>query len=287
MEPAIDQRWSGSDYETRAAEENKLPGQASSRVGTCALCQKHGGLCLSHLLPKALYRWIQRSTAGQKNANAVHVTAKQATTKSFQIAEYLLCPECEERLRVGGEDWVLANGFRGTGSFPIHSVLAGATPFAKLTQASIIDARAIAGIDLQQLAYFALSVFWRAGACQWNALDHYSQISLGPYQETLRQYLLGGSFPYQAILIANVADNPSPQLGAVFPYSNRVNGVWQHRFSMPGMAFWLHHGRFKDQLPALCAVRSGVICHAAKLDDNYEREMGALIRSAKPSAALR
>jgi hypothetical protein len=57
-------------------------------------------------IPEALYRWIQRSSAGQKNANAVHITAKQATTKSFQITEYLHCPECEERLRVGGEDWV-------------------------------------------------------------------------------------------------------------------------------------------------------------------------------------
>jgi hypothetical protein len=265
-----------------------MPGPPSSRAGTCALCMKHGvGLCLSHLLPKAIYRWIQRSMAGEKNSNPVLVTASQATTKSFQISEYLLCPECEERLRVGGEDWVLANGFRGK-SFPIHSALIGATPIASLTQTQMIDARIIPAIDLQRLAYFAVSVFWRASACRWNAVDHYSQISLGPYQEMLRQFLLGQApFPDQAVLIANVADNPSPHLGAIFPYSNRVNGVWQHRFSIPGMAFWLHLGRFRDQVPLFCAIRSGVIFHAHALDENYEREMGALIRTAKPSAALR
>jgi hypothetical protein len=243
---------------------------------------------VSHLLPKAIYRWLQRSMAGQKNANPVHVTATQATTKSFQVAEYLLCPECEDRFRLQGEDWVLANGFRGGSSFPIHGALTNAQPLATIIQARIIDTRSISVIDLDKLIYFAVSVFWRAGAREWNAVDHHTQLSLGPYQEMLRQYLLGqGPFPEQAALIVNVADNPSPHLGAVFPYSNRVNGVWQHRFSIPGMAFWLHLGRFRDQLPALCAVRSGVICHVPRLDDNYEREMGALIRTAKPSARLR
>jgi hypothetical protein len=51
---------------------------------------------------------------GEKNSNPVHVTASQATTKSFQVKEYLLCPECEDRFRLSGEEWVLKNGYRGT-----------------------------------------------------------------------------------------------------------------------------------------------------------------------------
>jgi hypothetical protein len=152
----------------------------------------------------------------------------------------------------------------------------------------MISAGAIATIDLSQLSYFALSVFWRASACPWDMLDHFAQINLGPYQEKLRRFLLGEEgFPEQAVLMVNVSTNPTPQLGAVFPYSNRANGVWQHRFSIPGMAFWLHLGTFRDKLPMFCAVREGMIFYANVLDANFEREMGSLIRTAKPTAALR
>lgn len=226
--------------------------------------------------------------SGEKNPGPVHVTASQATTKSFQVKEYLLCPECEDRFRLGGEEWVLKNGYRGTGSFPIHTVLSGAKAIAVLSQASMIDARTITAIDLAQLSYFALSVFWRASACPWDALDHFTRIDLGRYQENLRRFLLGEEgFPERAVLIVSVSTNPKPQLGAVFPYSNRVNGIWQHRFSIPGMAFWLHLGTFRDKLPMFCAVREGMIFYAHVLDANFECEMGSLIRTAKPTAALR
>jgi len=109
------------------------------------------------------------------------LTASQVTTKSFQVSEYLLCPACEERLRLGGEDWVLANGCRGPKTFPLQSVLAGATPVANLTKAAMIGARTIPEIDLRQLAYFAISVFWRASACPWKTLGQRLQIDLGPY----------------------------------------------------------------------------------------------------------
>ena len=226
--------------------------------------------------------------SGSKNSNPVLVTKAQATTKSFQVSEYLLCPECEDRFRVGGEEWVLKHGYRGTGSFPIHAALRGSKPVAVLTQASIFDARTIADINIGQLTYFAISVFWRASACQWDALDHSTKINLGPHQEPLRKCLLGEEpFPEQAVLMINVTQNPTPLLGAVFPYSNRANGVWQHRFSMAGMAFWLHLGTIRDKLPMFCAVRQGMIFYANALDANFEREMGSLIRTARPSAALR
>jgi hypothetical protein len=127
----------------------------------------------------------------------------------------------------------------------------------------MINARTIRAIDLAQLSYFALSVFWRASACPWDALDQTMQIDLGPYREKLRRFLLGEEgFPEHAVLIASVSTKTTPQLGAVFPYSNRVNGVWQHRFSMPGMASWLHLGTFRDKLPMFCAVREGMIFYA-------------------------
>ena len=265
-----------------------MPGMASSVIGTCALCLKENtGLCESHLFPKAFYRWIQRSMNGVKNSNPVIITAKQATTKSFQISEHLLCPECENLLRLGGEEWVLKNGYRGGSGFALQSALSKARPLEVLEKASIIDGRTVPGVDVGQLVYFGVSVFWRASARKWDALDHSIELSLGPYREKLRRFLLRQeAFPEQAVLIVNVSAAPPRLLGATFPYSNRVNGIWQHRFSLPGMAFWLHLGQFKDPLPALCAAHSGIICYSRTLDENYEREMLPLMQTAKPSAAL-
>jgi len=152
----------------------------------------------------------------------------------------------------------------------------------------MINARAVPSIEVDQLIHFAVSVFWRAGAWTWNALDHGSQIDLGPYQERFRRFLLGEeSFPERAVLIGNISNNPQPHVGAIFPFSNRVNGVWQHRFSIPGMAFWLHLGHFRDAIPAFCAVRSGVVFYSDTLNDNFEREMGALMGTARPAPGLR
>jgi hypothetical protein len=64
-------------------------------------------------------------------------------------------------------------------------------------------------------------------------------------------------------------------MGAVYPYSGRIKGTWQHRFTMPGLAFWLHSGC----LPAEFRL-------APNLDENLEREMAMLIRTAKPSPGL-
>src|SRR5580692_4044600 len=118
---------------------------------------------------------MQRSTRGSKNSNPVLVTPTQATMKSFQISEYFLCPDCENLLRLRGEEWVLDIGFRGASTFPLQAALSKAEPLAVLSQLSIIDGKPAAGIDLDQLIYFAVSVYWRAGARKWDALDHSAQ----------------------------------------------------------------------------------------------------------------
>ena len=84
--------------------------------------------------------------------------------------------------------------------------------------------------------------------------------------------------------MVNISANPLPHLAVVF--SNRFGGVWQHRFTFPGMAFWLHLGTFPRQLPAFCAVRSGVVLYVKDLETNVEREMGSLIPTSKPLTAL-
>ncbi len=266
-----------------------MAGKPSTVVGTCGLCRAQDvNLCYSDLLPKAVNRWIRLSMGDGENPNPVLVTRRIATTSNFRVAEYLLCPQCEDRFNKGGESWVLAHAYRGTDSFPMRAALATAPSIMKLSQASLIDARPIPQISLDKLVYFAASVFWRAGACRWRAVDHYKQEFLGPYQEKLRRFLLGQeAFPDRAALLINVSGNVKPHLGAIYPYSGRVNGTWQHRFAIPGLAFWLHLGNLPAALKRFCAVRFGIVCFVPNLDETFEIDMAKLILTATPSHSLR
>jgi len=81
--------------------------------GRCRLCLAVKPLQRSHLLPKALYRLLQRQTA--KNRNPVWFSRKSAWTSSTQFADELLCYDCEQRFHENGEDWVLRRCYRGKG----------------------------------------------------------------------------------------------------------------------------------------------------------------------------
>jgi hypothetical protein len=46
----------------------------------------------------------------------------------------------------------------------------------------------------QKLASYAMSILWRASVHDWNLVGLNPAINLGPYQEALRLFLLGGEF---------------------------------------------------------------------------------------------
>ncbi|MGH9655612.1 MAG: hypothetical protein ACRD6B_19375 [Bryobacteraceae bacterium] len=155
-----------------------------------------------------------------------------------------------------------------------------------LQRATIVPAAGTPGIELRKLIYFAASVFWRAAAHSWNQIDRRIQIALGPYEERLRRFLLGEEpFLDNAALLINVGDEARPNMSAIYPYSDRVQGVWQHRFAIPGMAFWLHLGRIPEALYTMCAVRASALCLAKNLDDNLLVQGTRLFR-ANPAARI-
>jgi hypothetical protein len=255
--------------------------QASSTVGVCGLCLADNiGLCYSDLLPKAVVRWI-RMAAGpdQKNKNPIFVTSSTSKAMNYRVAEYLLCPTCEDRLNRGGEAWTLKNSFRGGEIFPLREALVSVPPVYTLTQARIIQARSLPAIDMSKLIHFATSIFWKASAREWWALDHSTQLDFGPYNERFRRFILGEQpFPDRAALLINISGNPIPHIGAIYPYGgSRVQGTKQYRFAVPGMAFWLHLGEIPEALREACAYHSGMLCLADNLNEMYVRDMGAVI----------
>lgn len=129
--------------------------------GICALCLKEKLLQSSHLLPKALYRFVIGSN---QDPNPVIVTPTSAWQSSKQVEAHLLCSDCEQLFHRRGEDWTLRQCYRGQRRFRLQETLARAAPLADFGDALVFAAARIPAIDIGQLVYFAASVFWRASA---------------------------------------------------------------------------------------------------------------------------
>lgn len=251
----------------------------------CGLCEAESiGLCYSDLLPKAVVRWVRFSAEPNGlNPNPIFVTEKTAKPINFRLAEHFLCPECEDRLNKNGETWTLRNAYRGKSTFPLRDAISQAPVILSLSQTHRINAKSFPTVDLEKLIYFGASIFWKASARQWWALDHPTQLEFGLYEDCLGQFLLGKRpFPERASLLINLSGNPNPHVGAIYPYGGgRVQGTRQYRFAIPGIAFWLHLGQIPAPLRAMCAHHSATVCLTPDLNEMFVRDMGSLIAKSE------
>jgi hypothetical protein len=120
-----------------------------------------------------------------------------------------LCRACEQRFNNKGERWVLQNCFRCAGEFKILDVLKTARPITPLDDGAIYAGAQVSDVNVDALVYFAASVIWRAAARHWDSHDIGNQLSLGPYKEDFRLYLLGeAEFPKNAAVWVNVWRSP-------------------------------------------------------------------------------
>jgi hypothetical protein len=174
--------------------------------GTCKLCQLSKDLQESHLMPRSLYKKIRSKGRGNNDPTVVTPGRKPKTT-SHQYQDYLLCWDCEQKFNLNGEDYVMRLA-QTRGKLPLLDML---EQIPNLT-ATINHLKAYTGaqvpdLDRDKLAYFALSVFWRASVHTWEGPEGGTvRIELGPkYNEEVRKYLMGETeLPKLAYLKVNV-----------------------------------------------------------------------------------
>ena len=224
-----------------------------THIGQCRLCKTTKALQRSHFLPAAMYKYLNPG-----DTDYILVGKRTYRRTSHQMATHLLCRDCEQRFNRNGEQWVSENGFRGQGQFRLQSVLKHSTPLGRSQSSQYFDGSALQDADMDQLCYFAASVFWRASVYRWGREDH---IDLGPrYTEEFRRFLVGeADFPVNAILVIHVSDADRPWEGAIPPFGGKVLGIscYQYTFLLPGLLFTLAvGGRIPSNLRAICAVRS-------------------------------
>lgn len=102
----------------------------------------------------------------------------------------------------------------------------------------VYDVSAITEIEVEKLAYFAASILWRGSAHQWRfGKQLLTRISLGPYEEELRQYLLGqAQFPRNAVLAVDVIADAILRRGVIPPFGGkREGGIWSYALPFFGI----------------------------------------------------
>jgi hypothetical protein len=217
--------------------------------GICRLCKKLADLQMSHFVARGLHKLLRQP---------VVMTPKIIIRHSGQLKDYLLCKKCEALFNKHGEAWIARRVWNGK-EFPLLDRLNVAMPIFPSSVIAQAFSGADCGIDSEKLAYFALSILWRAAVHQWTILNHKSRLlNLGHYEERIRKYLLGKSaFPSGVAVIVTVCtDRPSQE---TFFVPSRMNdkAIPTFSFLILGIHFTIVlSDKMPDQMKQICCVNS-------------------------------
>lgn len=195
----------------------------------------------SHLIPAAVYDYCKPEPGDRPIA----ISPDYVISTDRQLRHPLLCAECEQDLNRSGETWLLPLLARYDGPFPFHEILTRGPIAAVLDYTETgYPAAQNPEIRCNDLAHFAIGVFWKASVHSWRRGKTQPLIELGPYAEKLRRFLRGESeFPSYVSLTIGVM--PPPVKMHVFEYPYRASAREWHNFhfSVPGMRFVLCTGK--------------------------------------------
>lgn len=206
-------------------------------------------------MPAALYR--KGRLDGDPKPNPTMVTARGKIQTSKAIKDYILCGDCEQRFNRNGERYAMSQITQKDGrSFPLLQTLLSCQRTKEAFGFTYYGQNISPAIHRDELGYFALSVFWRAGIHSWRrtfGIDN--QINLGEHQETLRQYLLGQTdFPANMLLYFVVCNDAFSQNRFYTPSkSSHAGNTTTHAFQARGLNFFLMTGDdISETMGTLC-----------------------------------
>lgn len=217
-----------------------------TQVGQCKLCLSQKELMDSHFLPASIYKLCRDGATGQ---NPIAVSRGVAKHTTEQISDYVFCSDCEKRLNENGEVWIHLNMARPEG-FLIRDALEKVPPAMATDNFAIYAGSTVPGIDMDQLSYFGLSIFWRAAVHRWPSLNagepRMDKLSFNKYEEPIRLFLLNGApVPPNISLLISVWPwkNPQPPIAFHTPVGKRTPDWHSYSFYIPGLNFKLVVGK--------------------------------------------
>ena len=152
------------------------------KQGRCPLCLQDGkALCESHFIAEGINR---RAGKGR-----VVMTPELFVAIQKPVKDYLLCKDCEQKFG-RAEDYVISLLRQDESSFPLLERLTASKPLGSGKSGSLVYSATAAGVEVAQIAYFALSMFWRASVHAWTTLNGKTiHMPLRSYEEPVRKYL--------------------------------------------------------------------------------------------------
>jgi hypothetical protein len=229
-------------------------------IGTCKLCVRQGQeLQESHLMPAGMYR---RLLSDEKNPHPILITKDGSHSSSEQVTDNVLCADCESRFDRLGENYTLRCA-ADRQRFRLLEELQAIPPSRIDREWRGYKASDSPRVKREQLAYFALSVFWRAAVHSWpeaNGRGRTRKLELGATNtEALRRFLLGEvPFPSSMALFFVVLTDRLSQGSFYLPTPTSKNRFrWGYGFFACGFMFNLTLGKnLEYRYTGICLVKS-------------------------------
>ena len=256
-------------------------------VGTCPLCRTENILlCRSHLeFPRFVYKAL-RDENNAINKNPIHITHDGVEQTQRQNWRHLLCRECEnQRFNALGERYVAKISLKPDGSFPLMDMIRdglqksdGRTRYYDATKTDVPH---------QQLVYFALSMLWRSIFIQ----ERESPIRLGPYEGSIREYLLGGP-PPPDVSVHVIVRNTLPLTQTSHSVYLRAKGMVGrvYALSIPGITFQITLGKYRyDATRTGCLLygEQKLILESLVLEEALDEQTRRQVRKAQETGKIR
>jgi hypothetical protein len=195
--------------------------------GVCKLCRLDRELVRSHLIPAALYRYLE-----DEHMSPVRVGNGFVIPTDRQTKDHLLCSSCEDVLSKGGESWAAPTLARMSRIFPLFDLITSQPAAFDDGDGGMYFTANNPAIKTDALTHFAVGIFWKASVHSWKEDKRESMIDLGRYSEDLRHWLLGGTaFPENTCLGITVSPPARAQI-TLLPPVESSRKEWR--------TFWMH-----------------------------------------------
>jgi hypothetical protein len=201
------------------------------------LCFQARPLLDSHFLPKALYKLMR--DPGDKHPQPILISGLVSLQTNYQMKQPLLCAECEDRFSKNGESYVIPKLYSVEG-FPLLDRLRLAHFPINNTPRLLAFSCPSVGFDGEKIAYYGLSILWRAAVRTWRLFDGgTTSVVIDPgHVEGVRRYLLGETrLPTNLIVCVTVATDRVSQGLCLVPTRIPENPNVTYSLTTRGLAF--------------------------------------------------
>ena len=224
-----------------------------ARPDSCALCKEQKTLVDSHMVPRFFLRAVtseilEGKRTGQRETSVMRFGDKPQSRdvqegsfeRSHGLVQKLLCQECDSKIG-RWESYARITLYGNSPGPDVRKQQLGESFAAQLGAPDknakyFRDLRQVS-VDYKKFKLFELSILWRAGleSKSWG-----KEVSLGPFQEELREHLLNddpGSALYLPVMIVDAKDKDI-DFEAILPSVELLTKTPNHLYRMALGGYW-------------------------------------------------